>query len=73
VIVKACWTTEGAVWINYLRCTVELARDEAFVYDNYTSPPFGSLNIPLLHHFSALGYRRLLATRVPENKRLSSC
>jgi len=73
-IVNACWTAEGSVWVDYLGCTIELARDEAYVYNNYTAPRFRNLGIPLvravemLRHFRALGYRRLYAVVVPENK-----
>lgn len=73
-IVNACWTGEGSVWIDYLGCRIELARDEAYVYNNYTDPRFRGRNIPLvraavmLQHFRDLGYRRLVAVVVPENK-----
>ena len=73
-IVNACWTAEGSVWIEYLGCRIELARDEVYVYNNYTDPRFRGRNIPLvravvmLQHFRELGYRRLVAVVVPENK-----
>ncbi len=73
-IVNACWTAEGSVWIDYLGCGIPLARDEAYVYNNYTDPRFRGRNISavravvMLRHFRELGYRRLVAVVVPENK-----
>lgn len=73
-IVNACWTAVGSVWIDYLETSIQLASDEAYVYNNYTGPRFRGRNIPavraveMLHHFRHLGYRRLVAVVVPENK-----
>lgn len=73
-IVNACWTAEGSVWIDYLGRSLQLARDEAYVYNNYTDPRFRGRNISavravvMLRHFRELGYRRLVAVVVPENK-----
>jgi GNAT superfamily N-acetyltransferase len=73
-IVNACWTAEGPVWIDYLGCGMELARDEVYVYNNYTDPRFRGRNISavraavMLRHFRELGYRRMIAVVVPENK-----
>ncbi len=73
-IVNACWTAEGSVWIDYLGRSLQLSRDEVYVYNNYTDPRFRGLNIPavragvMLSHFRELGYRRLVAVVVPENK-----
>jgi RimJ/RimL family protein N-acetyltransferase len=73
-IVNACWTAEGSVWIDYLECSIQLAPDEAYVYNNYTDPRFRGRNISavraavMLRHFRELGYRRLVAVVVPENK-----
>ncbi len=73
-IVNACWTAEGAVWIPYIRCRIELAPGEAYVYNNYTAPPFRGNRVPfvrsvfMLHHFRDRGYHRLAAIVIPENK-----
>ena len=73
-MVNACWTAEGLVWINYLECSIQLAHDEAYVYNNFTDPRFRGRSIPpvraaeMLRHFRDLGYRRFIALVVPENK-----
>jgi ribosomal protein S18 acetylase RimI-like enzyme len=73
-IVNACWTAEGSVLIDYLGCSIQLAHDEVYVYNNYTSPRFRGCNVSIaraavmLRHFRELGYRRLIAVVVPENK-----
>ena len=74
VIVNACWAAEGAVWIPYLNCRIELAPGEAYVYDHYTAPNFRGHHVPLvravfmLHHYRDRGYHRLAAIVIPENK-----
>jgi GNAT superfamily N-acetyltransferase len=73
-IVNACWTAEGSVGIDYLGCTIDLAPDEVYVYNNYTDPAFRGRNVSLvratymLRYFRDLGYRRFVAVVVPENK-----
>ena len=73
-IVNACWVGEGSVWIPYLGYRIELESGEAYVYDNYTAPPFRGNNIPfvrsvfMLHHFRELGFRRLAGIVIPGNK-----
>jgi hypothetical protein len=73
-IVNACWTAQGSIWIDYLGCSIELAPDEVYVYNNYTAPRFRGHNVSIvratvmLRHFRELGYRRLIAVVVPENK-----
>lgn len=73
-IVNACWSAEGSVCIDYLGCNLQLTPGEVYVYNNYTDPRFRSRNIAIvraiemLRHFRALGYRRLVAVVVPENK-----
>ncbi len=73
-IVNACWTAEGSVWIEYLGRSVQFAADEVYVYNNYTDPRFRGRNVSMvraeamLRHFRELGYRRMMAVVVPENK-----
>lgn len=73
-IVNACWTAGGSVWIDYLGRSMQFASDEIYVYNNYTDPRFRGLNVSMvraavmLRHFRELGYRRLVAVVVPENK-----
>lgn len=73
-IVNACWTGTGSAWIPYLQCRIDLAPGEAYVYDHYTDPRFRGNNVPfvravfMLHHFRALGYHRLTAIVIPENR-----
>lgn len=73
-IIGASWLAGGRVRIDYLGRELTLGPDEVFIYDGYTSPAFrGSRASPLrtarsIRHASELGYRRLLATVLPENR-----
>jgi hypothetical protein len=73
-IVGALWLAGGRVRIEYLGRDLELGPDEVYVYDGYTSPAFrGARASPLrtawsIRHASGLGFRRLLATFLPENQ-----
>ena len=73
-IVNACWTGTGSVWIPYLGCRVDLAPDEAYVYNHYTDPRFRGNDVPsvrtgfMLRHFRGLGYRHLAAIVIPGNE-----
>jgi SAM-dependent methyltransferase/GNAT superfamily N-acetyltransferase len=73
-LIHACWVTTGRAWIDYLSCDVQLARDEAYVYEAFTLPQFRGQNIyavclaSILREFRMAGYRRLLTVIVPENK-----
>jgi len=73
-IVSAAWIAAGRVWIDYLTCEIQLARDEAYLYESFTAPGFRGNNIPALRgayeaqHFRDAGYRRLVAVIMPENK-----
>jgi hypothetical protein len=73
-IIGALWLAGGRARIEYLGRDLELGPDEVYAYDGYTSPVFrGSGASPLrtawsIRHASGLGYRRLLATFLPENQ-----
>jgi len=72
-IVSAAWIATGRVWIEYLAREIELARDEAYLYESFTAPAFRGNNIPALRgahearYFRDAGYRRLVAVIMPEN------
>lgn len=74
IIVNASWSAEGAAWINYFERRLPLAPGEVYSYHNYTDPRYRGNNVPfvrevyLLRHFRDLGYRRLVAIVIPENK-----
>jgi GNAT superfamily N-acetyltransferase len=73
-IVSAAWLATGRVWIDYLACGMELAPDEAYLYESFTAPAFRGRNIPTVRgayearYFRDAGYRRLVAVIMPENK-----
>jgi SAM-dependent methyltransferase len=73
-LIHANWVTAGRAWIDYLSCDLQLARDEAYSYENFTIPEFRGQNISavclasMLREFQIAGYRRLLMGIVPENK-----
>jgi GNAT superfamily N-acetyltransferase len=73
-IIGAAWMTGGRAHLAYLDRDLDLVPDEVYIYDGYTSPAFrGSRASPLrtaraIRHASGLGYRRVLATFLPENR-----
>lgn len=73
-IVSAAWLVTGRAWIDYLACEMQLAPDEAYLYESFTAPPFRGRNIPAMRgtyearYFRDAGYRRLVAVIMPENK-----
>jgi hypothetical protein len=73
-IASTCWAAIGSARIDYLGCKIQLADDEAFSYDSYTTPRFRNMNVPavrgneMVRHFRDLSYFRFVAVVVPENK-----
>ena len=73
-IVSAAWLATGRVWVDYLARELQLAVDEAYLYESFTARDFRGQNIPVVRgtyetrYFRDAGYRRLVAVIVPENK-----
>jgi SAM-dependent methyltransferase/ribosomal protein S18 acetylase RimI-like enzyme len=73
-IVHACWTTDRQVRIDYLDREIQLAPDEVYAYDSFTSPGYRGQSIAaarsawMAQHFKDAGYRRLMAIIMPENR-----
>ena len=73
-IVHTCWAATQVFWFNYLSYEIQLASDEAFIYDSYTDPSCRGLNIAatrsveMMRFFHGAGFRRLLAVVAPEDQ-----
>ena len=74
-IVHTCWRQPAQVfWFNYLSYEIQLAPDEAFIYDSYTDPSCRGLNIAatrsveMMRFFHGAGFRRLLGVVTPEDQ-----
>ncbi|MEA1970789.1 MAG: hypothetical protein U9N37_04120, partial [Thermodesulfobacteriota bacterium] len=73
-IVHTCWAATQVFWFNYLSYEIQLASDEAFIYDSYTDPSYRGLNIAatrsvvMMRFFHSAGFRRLLGVVAPENQ-----
>ncbi len=72
-IVHAIWVAIGSAWIRYLECEIQLAADEAYIYESYTAPAFRRLNINaaradvMMRYLRDRSFVRLLALVMPEN------
>lgn len=73
-IVHTCWAASQVFWFNYLSYEIQLASDEALIYDSYTDPSYRGLNIAgarslkVMRFFHRAGFRRLLGVVIPENQ-----
>ena len=74
-VVSAAWGAPGRAPLEYLDWDLPLAPDEAYSYDLYTAPAARGRGMtpatraPHLLLARDRGYRRLLATLLPENRR----
>lgn len=72
-IVNVRWVTTVAAPIDYLGITLALAADEAYIYDEYTSPEHRRLGVAavasmrLAHVLADEGHERVLTAALPEN------
>jgi hypothetical protein len=72
-LVHAIWAATGSAWIRYLDCEIQLAPNEVYIYESYTTPALRRLNInavrskAMMNHFRERSYFRLLALVMPEN------
>lgn len=72
-IISAAWGTRDRAWIDYLDRALILGPAEAYSYDLYTDPAYrragltAPTRIPHLRDMRDRGYRRVLATLLPEN------
>lgn len=73
-IIHAAWSATGRAWIEYLAREIQLASDEAYIYEAYTAPAFRGGHVALFRSayerrlFRDTGYRRTLAVVMPENQ-----
>ncbi len=73
-IVHAAWGATQRAPIDYLMREIELAPDEAFVFDAFTEPAFRGRNLSPLRalvmgrFYRDRGYRRILTAVHPENR-----
>lgn len=73
VLVHAIWAATGSAWIRYLDCEIQLAPDEVYIYESYTTPALRRINInairsrTMTHYYRERSYFRLLALVMPEN------
>lgn len=73
-LVHVCWVARDRAWIDYLHREIRLAPDEAYLYQAFTAPDMRGQNISpargryVQHTLREMGYRRLLAVIMPENK-----
>ena len=72
-LVHAIWSATVSAWIRYLDCEIQLAPDEAYIYESYTVPALRRLNINtarsevMTRYFREHSFSRLLALVMPEN------
>ncbi len=72
-LLHAAWVSPGRAWIEYLDRTIELADDEAYVYEVFSAPEARrrALSVAvadaIADRMRAAGCRRLLAVVMPEN------
>ena len=72
-VISACWATIHVILTPYSACEIQLAKDEAYVYDGFTKPDFRGQSIfpailaEMIKYFRAAGYRRMILGIVPEN------
>jgi SAM-dependent methyltransferase/GNAT superfamily N-acetyltransferase len=73
-IIGACWIATGKAWSAYLRAPVQLAVDEAYGYDLYTSSEWRGNGLPAaitseMHRWCrAHGFTRVIGFTIPENR-----
>ncbi len=72
-IVAAAWVSFQPAWVPFLGCWVDVAPDEAHIYDKFTLPDYrgyGIANAVRTHHMKHLqraGFRRATGAVLPEN------
>ena len=73
-IVSAGWIAGRRARIDYLGCELELAANEAYLFDAFTLPAYRgqgiapALCLQQLRHLRQAGYGRAIRGTVPENK-----
>jgi len=73
-IASVSWAASKTARILYLDCDIEVGPDEAYIYGRVTAPGLRKRglaevgSVETVSHFRTLGYRRLIAVVVPENK-----
>jgi len=72
-IVAAAWVSLQPIWMPFLGCRIDVAPDEAHIYDKFTLPTYrgyGIANAVRTHHLKHLqraGLRRATGVVLPEN------
>ncbi len=73
-LIYVCWASVSHAWIDYLSRRIELAPDEAYIFESFTSPECRGGNVaPACHaymhnYLQAKGLHRLFAAVLAENK-----
>lgn len=72
-IVACGWATTAEAWTDYLRCAIELAPGDVYLFDGYTHPDrrgrgiFQALCAQQVRHLRAAGHRRAIRATAPHN------
>jgi len=72
-LVACCWAALAGAWSDYLRCAVELAPGEAYLFDAYTLPAWRGRGIAhavcmqQLSYLRQAGRRRVIRMTAAEN------
>jgi GNAT superfamily N-acetyltransferase len=72
-IVAAGWIAVQPTWLPYVGCAIDMAPGDVHSYDKFALPAFrgygisNALRMHQLRHLRRAGYRRVIATVVPEN------
>ena len=73
-IVHAGWAVAHRARVEYLSCTIDLSPNEIYVYESHTVSEYRGRGLApaqrsfAAHFFRDLGYRRMLAAVMPENR-----
>lgn len=73
-LVAVCWASTVAAHIDYLEQELQLAPEEVYIFDSYTSTECRGQNVAgargayIIRYFQNAGYKRLIGSFLPENK-----
>jgi ribosomal protein S18 acetylase RimI-like enzyme len=73
-ILAVVWAATQTARIAYLGSEIPLQPGEAYIFDSYTSPQHrgrnvaGTRSLQMIQYMRNAGYKRLIATILPENK-----
>ena len=73
-LIAVVWAATQSAKIDYLDLEIPLQPGEAYIFDSYTSPQHRGRNVAgarssqMIRYMRNAGYKRLIATILPENK-----